>query len=102
DVFVPNMRQNPANDRGSGHSRSTRSKGRDEIGDPILISGDAAAHDDGLYLPPWFCDLGVSWHAHRVARAPSPPVLLVDLHASGAPVSAHLGRDGPLGAGGDR
>src|SRR4029450_11859667 len=40
---------------------------------PCIPSGESAAHDDGLHLPPWFCDDGVSRYAHRVAGSPSPP-----------------------------
>src|SRR5262249_13392040 len=61
-------------------------------------SGNGSTHDDGLHLPPWFCDDGVSWHAHRVAWAPSPHPLLAGLHASHAPGAKNLGRDGQVDA----
>src|SRR5262245_34403395 len=62
------------------------------------LSGDGAAHDAGLHLPPWFCDGGVSRPTHRVAWSPSPHFLLAGLHASGAPRATHLGRNGPVDA----
>ena len=42
-------------------------------------SGDGAAHADGLHLPAWICNSGVSRHAHGVARTPSPHLLLAGL-----------------------
>ena len=62
------------------------------------LSGDGAAHDDGLHLPPWFCDGRVARPAHHVAWSPSPHFLLAGLHTSGAPRPTHFGRDGPVDA----
>ena len=62
------------------------------------LSGDGAAHDDGLHLPPWFCDGGVARPAHHMAWSPSPHFLLAGLHTSGAPRATYLGRDGPVDA----
>src|SRR5262245_28604051 len=67
------------------------------LGHPVL-SGDNAAHADGLHLPPWFCDCRVSWHAYRVARAPSFHLLLAHLPTSRAPGTKNVGRDGPVDA----
>src|SRR5712691_9467634 len=63
-----------------------------------ILSGDGAAHDDGLPLPPWFCDGGVARPAHHMAWSPSPHFLLAGLHTSGAPRATYLGRDGPVDA----
>src|SRR5687768_486867 len=61
-------------------------------------SGDDAAYADGLYLPPWVCDPGLSRHADRLARSASPHLLLAGVHASRAPGATYLGRDGPVDA----
>src|SRR5215471_1831075 len=61
-------------------------------------SGDGAAHADGLHLSAWLCDLGVSRHAHRVARSSSPHLLLAGVHASRGPGATYLGRDSPVDA----
>ena len=44
-------------------------------------SRDGAAHADRLHLSTWLWDDGRAWHAHRVARSPSPHFLLAALHA---------------------
>ena len=56
--------------------QSNTKKCQGEIGIPIVrcflipAYGERAAYDDGLHLPSIGCvDHGVSWHAHRVARA---------------------------------
>jgi hypothetical protein len=71
---------------------------RHSIGHCFLApsSGDGATHADGLYLPPGVCDPGLSRYAHRMARSASPHLLLVGVHASGAPWATYLGRDGPV------
>jgi hypothetical protein len=53
-------------------------------------------HADRLHLCAWFCECGMSRHAHRVARASSPDALLADVHASGAPGTQDLGSEGPV------
>src|SRR5215475_1259257 len=65
------------------------------IGDCFFSSssGDGAAYADGLYLSPWVCDLSLSRHAARLARAASSHFLLAGMHASRAPGATHLGRD---------
>lgn len=57
------------------------------IGDCFFSSssGDGAAHADGLYLLPWVCDLSLSRHADRLARAASSHFLLAGVQASRAP-----------------
>src|SRR5215831_653218 len=65
---------------------------------PCPFSEESSAHEDRLHLFAWLCDRGLSWHAHRMARASSPAALLADLHTSGAPRTPHLGRDGPVDA----
>src|SRR5215510_12066834 len=65
---------------------------------PCPLSGDAAAYDDGLHLPPGLCDSRVSWHAYCVARAPSCHLLLAHLHTSRAPGTQNVGRDGEVDA----
>src|SRR2546423_10622422 len=57
---------------------------------------DGSAHDDRLHLSAWLCDHGLSWHAHRVARSPSPHFLLAGLHASCASGAKNPGRDGQV------
>src|SRR4030095_4859683 len=59
---------------------------------------DGAAYDDRLHLSAWLCDPGVSRYAHGVARAPSPPPLLADLHASRLSRAQDLGRAGQMDA----
>src|SRR5215475_1854931 len=73
-----------------------RTQDRGDSREPCHLSGDNAAHADGLHLPPWFCDCRVSWYAHRVARSSSPYLLLAYLHASRLSRAQDLGRDGPV------
>src|SRR6516225_4654038 len=61
-------------------------------------SGEGSAHADRLHLSAWLCDHGLSWHARRVARAPSAHLLLAHLHASRLARAQDLGRDGPVDA----
>src|SRR5215212_7188129 len=56
------------------------------------FSGEVSAHADRLHLSAWLCDHGLSRHAHGVARAPSPPLLLAHLHASRLSRAQDLGR----------
>src|SRR6516162_6680756 len=56
-------------------------------------SEEGSVHADRLHLSPWLCDPGLSRHAHRMARAPSPHILLAHLHASRAPGAQNVGRD---------
>src|SRR5262245_35890705 len=58
--------------------------------------GDGATHDDGLHLPPWVCDPGISRHADCLARSSSPYLLLAGVYASCALGATHLGRDGSM------
>src|SRR5262245_53909025 len=74
----------------------TTCRGASREADPFF--GDEAAHDDGLHLPPGLCDCRVSWHAYRVARAPSFHLLLAHLHPSCAPRTKNVGRDGQVDA----
>jgi hypothetical protein len=59
---------------------------------------DGSGYDDRLHLSSWLCDDGISWHAQRVARSPSPHFLLAGLHASGASGTKNLGRNGQVDA----
>src|SRR5215468_9350281 len=59
-------------------------------------SGEGSAHADRLHLSAWLCDHGLSWHARRVARAPSAHLLLAHLPASRLARAQDLGRDGSV------